>query len=108
MEIDIEEFAKVQLRVARVFEAEPLEGSDRLMRLQVIIGDERRQIVAGIRKNYGPEDLIGRQLVVCTNLKSVKLRGVESQGMVLAAIDGDGGAILLQPDRDAPEGARIK
>jgi methionyl-tRNA synthetase len=108
VEIDIEEFAKIQLRVGRVFEAEPLEGSDRLMKLQVIIGEDRRQIVAGIRKNYGPEDLIGRQLIVCTNLKPAKLRGVESQGMLLAAIDGDGGAILLQPDREAPEGARIK
>ncbi|AIE84920.1 methionine--tRNA ligase [Fimbriimonas ginsengisoli] len=107
-EIGIEDFVKVQLRIGRVFEAEPLEGSDKLMKLQVVIGDERRQIVAGIRKNYGAEDLIGRQVVVCTNLKPAKLRGVESQGMLLAATDSEGGAILLQPDREAPEGTNVK
>jgi methionyl-tRNA synthetase len=108
VEIGIEEFAKVQLRVGRVFEAEPVEGSDKLMKLQVVIGEDRRQIVAGIRKNYAPEDLIGRQVVVCTNLKPAKLRGVESQGMLLAATDTDGGAILLQPDREAPDGTNVK
>jgi len=107
-EIGIEDFAKVQLRIGRVLEAEPVEGSDKLMKLQVVIDQDRRQIVAGIRKNYGPEDLIGRQVVVCTNLKPAKLRGVESQGMLLAATDQDGGAILLQPDREAPEGTNVK
>lgn len=108
VEIGIEEFAKVQLRIGRVFEAEALEGSDKLMKLQIVIGNDRRQIVAGIRKNYSPQDLIGRQVVVCTNLKPAKLRGVESQGMLLAATDADGGAILLQPDREAPEGTNVK
>lgn len=107
-EIGIEDFAKVQLRVARVLEAEPLEGSDKLLKLQVVIGKERRQIVAGIRKNYQPTDLIGRQIVVVANLKPAKLRGTESQGMLLAAVDEDGGAILLQPERDAPEGAPVR
>jgi len=107
-EIGIDEFAKVQLRVGRVLEAEPVEGSDKLMKLQVVVGEERRQIVAGIRKNYTPEDLIGRQVVVCVNLKPAKLRGVESQGMLLAATDTDGAAILLQPDREAPEGTNVK
>lgn len=107
-EIGIEDFMKVQLRIGRVFEAEPLEGSDKLMKLQVVIGEERRQIVAGIRKNYSAEDLIGRQVVVCTNLKPAKLRGTESQGMLLAATDADGGAILLQPDRETPEGTGVK
>ena len=78
------------------------------MKLQVVIGEERRQIVAGIRKNYTPVDLIGRQIIVCVNLKPAKLRGVESQGMLLAATDADGGAILLQPDREAPEGTGVK
>lgn len=107
-EIGIDEFAKVQLRVARVLEAEPLEGSDKLMKLQVVVGAERRQIVAGIRKSYSPEDLIGRQIVVVANLKAAKLRGAESQGMVLAAVDENGDAILLQPDREAPEGAVVR
>ncbi len=107
-EITIEEFAKVKLKVGRVLEAEALEGSDKLMKLQVVIGEERRQIVAGIRKNYSAEDLIGRQVIVCVNLKPAKLRGTESQGMLLAATDDDGGAILLQPDREAPEGTGVR
>lgn len=107
-QIGIEDFAKVQLKVGRVFEAEPVEGSDKLLKLQVVIGEEKRQIVAGIRKNYSPEDLIGRQVVVCVNLKPAKLRGVESQGMLLAATDAEGGAILLQPDKEAPEGTGVR
>jgi methionyl-tRNA synthetase len=107
-EITIDDFAKVQLRVARVVEAEPLEGSDKLMKLQVMVGEEGRQIVAGIRKNYSPEDLIGRQVIVVANLKPAKLRGTESQGMLLAAVSEDGGAILLQPDEEAPEGAKVR
>ena len=106
--IGIEDFAKVQLKVGRVLEAEPVEGSDKLLKLQVVIGEERRQIVAGIRANYTPEDLIGRQVVVVVNLKPAKLRGVESQGMLLAATDENGGAILLQPDREAPEGTQVR
>lgn len=107
-EITIDDFAKVQLRVARVLEAEPVEGADKLMKLQLIIGEERRQIVAGIRLNYSPEDLIGRQIVVVYNLKPRALRGTESQGMVLAAVDENGGAILLQPDKETPEGAIVR
>lgn len=107
-EIGIEEFARVQLRIGRVLEAEPLEGSDRLLKLQVIIGEERRQIVAGIRASYAPIDLVGRQVVVVANLKPAKLRGVESQGMLLAATDDEGNAILLQPDRETSEGAKVK
>ncbi len=107
-EITIDDFAKVKLKVGRVLEAEPVEGSDKLMKLQVVIGEERRQIVAGIRKSYSAEDLISRQVIVCVNLKPAKLRGVESQGMLLAATDADGGAILLQPDKEAPEGTGVK
>jgi methionyl-tRNA synthetase len=107
-EIGIDDFAKVQLRVGRVLEAEPLEGSDKLLKLSVIVGTEKRQIVAGIRKNYEALDLIGRQVIVVANLKPAKLRGVESQGMLLAATDEDGGAILLQPDREAPEGTGVR
>lgn len=106
--ISIEDFAKVQLKVGRVVEAEPAEGSDKLMKLQVLIGEEKRQIVAGIRKNYSVEDLIGRQVVVVYNLKPAKLRGIESQGMLLAATDAEGGAILLQPDKEAPEGTQVR
>ncbi|CAN5676836.1 methionine--tRNA ligase [soil metagenome] len=106
--IDIADFAKVKLRVGRIFEAEPVEKSDKLFKLQVVIGEEKRQIVAGIRANYTPEDLIGRQVVVVMNLKPAKLRGVESQGMLLAATDENGGAILLQPEKEAPEGTNVR
>jgi methionyl-tRNA synthetase len=106
--ISIDDFAKVQLRVARVLEAEPIEGSDKLLKLQVVIGEERRQVVAGIKANYQPMDLIGRQVVIVYNLKPAKLRGTESQGMLLAAVDENGGAILLQPDKETPEGATVR
>jgi methionyl-tRNA synthetase len=107
-EIGIEEFMKVQLKVGRVLEVEPVDKSDKLLKLQVLIGEERRQIVAGIRKNYDPMDLVGRQVIVVANLKPAKLRGVESQGMLLAAVDAEGGAILLQPDTEAPDGAQVR
>jgi methionyl-tRNA synthetase len=107
-QISIEDFMKVQLRVARVVEAEPIEGADKLLKLQIMIGEEKRQLVAGIRKDYTPEELIGRQIVVVVNLKPAKLRGVESQGMLLAVTKEDGGAILLQPESEAPEGGKIK
>lgn len=107
-EISIEDFMKVQLKVGRILEAEPLEGSDKLLKLQVVIGSERRQVVAGIRKNYSPEDIVGMQVVVVANLKPAKLRGTESQGMLLAAVDADGGAILLTPEKEAPEGSQVR
>ena len=106
--ISIEDFAKVKLRVGRVLEAEPIEGSDKLLKLQIVIGSERRQIVAGIKANYQPIELIGRQVIVVANLKPAKLRGVESQGMLLAALDDSGGAILLQPEKESPEGALVR
>ena len=74
----------------------------------MVVGEERRQVVAGIRAAYSPEDLIGRQVVMVFNLKPAKLRGVESQGMLLAAVDDNGAAILLQPDREAPEASIVR
>jgi len=106
-EIDITDFMKVKLQVGRVLEAEAIADSDKLLKLQVVIGEEKRQIVAGIRKSYTPEDLIGRQVIVVMNLKPAKLRGHESQGMLLAADGPDGQAILLQPEAEAPEGSSV-
>jgi methionyl-tRNA synthetase len=107
-EITIDDFAKVQLRVARILEADHVEGADKLLKLQVVIGQEKRQILAGIKANYTPEELIGRQIVVVYNLKPRTMRGHESQGMVLAAVDESGGAILLSPEKEAPEGALVR
>lgn len=106
-EIEFADFAKVSLKVARIIEAEPLEGSEKLVKLQVAIGEEKRQILAGIKKSYAPVDLIGRQVIVVANLKPAKLMGQESQGMLLAADDVDGSPILLEPDREAPEGTSV-
>ena len=87
--ITIDDFDKVQLKVAKVLEAEKVEKSDKLLKLKVYLGTEERQIVAGIQKYYEPEELVGKKLVIVANLKPVKLRGIESQGMVIAAGDGD-------------------
>lgn len=106
-EIEFGDFMNVSLKVARIIEAEPIEGSKKLTKLQVTIGEEKRQILAGIKQHYEPEDLIGRQIVVVANLKPAKLMGHESQGMLLAADDVDGAPILLQPDREAPDGTSV-
>ena len=107
--IGIEDFAKVEMRVGQVKTAERFAGADRLLQLQVDIGDEVRQIVAGIALSYKPEDLVGRKVVVVTNLQPRKLRGVESNGMIVAASAGpDGSPVLAGFLEDVPVGARLK
>jgi methionyl-tRNA synthetase len=88
-QITIEDFQKIQLKVAKVLAAERVPKSEKLIKLQVDLGTEQRQIVAGIGKKYAPEELIGRRIVIVANLKPAKLMGVESQGMVLAAGDAE-------------------
>ena len=104
--ITIDDFRKVELRVATVKSAEPHPNADRLMVLRVDLGEEERQICAGIRNHYAPEDLIGKQIIVVANLETAKLRGLESQGMLLAASD-DGRVIVLTPDKPVQPGAKI-
>jgi methionyl-tRNA synthetase len=106
-QIGIEDFAKLDLRVAKVVEASTIEGADRLLRLQVDVGGESRQLVAGIKKTYAPEDLVGKNIIVVFNLKPARLRGVESQGMLLAAQTEDG-PVLATIARDVPSGSRVK
>jgi methionyl-tRNA synthetase len=105
--ITINDFARVQLKIGNVLKAERVEGSNKLIKLQVDTG-EKRQIVAGIGKSYTPENLEGKKIVVVTNLKPAKLMGVESQGMILAATDGSGEPVILIPEKDVKEGALIK
>jgi len=105
--IGIEDFMKVQLRVAKILQAERVPKSDKLLKLQVDLGAEQRQIVAGIGKKYAPEDLLGRMIVVVANLKPAKLMGVESQGMVLAAGDKEVVSLLIVSE-DAPPGTKVK
>ena len=107
--ITIDDFAKVELRVALVKVAERVKGADKLLRLEVDLGTETRQIVAGIAKAYDPEKLIGRKVVIVANLAPRKLRGLESQGMIVAASLGDDGVPVLAGFlEDVPVGARLK
>ena len=105
--IDIKDFAKVDLRVGKVVSAERVEKSEKLLKLQVDIGDETRQVVAGIGKSYTPEDLTGKTVAIVANLKPAKLMGIESQGMLLAASSDDTLAVATF-DREMPVGSKIK
>jgi methionyl-tRNA synthetase len=107
--IGIEDFAKVELRVGVVKSAERIPGADRLLKVLVDIGDEVRQVLAGIALSYAPEDLIGRKVVIVTNLAPRKMRGLESNGMLLAASAGaDGKPVLCTFAEDIPPGAKVK
>ena len=105
--IDIDQFMKIQLRVAKVEQAERVPKADKLLRLVVDIGGEKRQIVAGIATTYAPEQLIGKTIVVVANLKPAKLRGIESQGMLLAADEGQG-PIVVTFEREVAPGTRVR
>jgi methionyl-tRNA synthetase len=104
--IDYEDFAKIDLRVAKILEAETVPKSNKLLKLKIDIGEERT-IVAGIGKDYNPADLVGKKVVIVANLKPAKLMGVESRGMILAT-DTDQGLTILSFDKDAKTGAKIR
>lgn len=107
--ISIEDFQRVRLVTGRVLEAERVPKSNKLVRLQVDLGSERRQVVAGIAKRYEPDSLVGRTVVIVANLKPAKLMGVESNGMVLAATVGETGEPwLLEVPGDVPPGSVVK
>ena len=106
--ISYDYFSKLKIRIAEVKSAERVEGADKLLKLNVDLGDEVRQIVAGIAPNYEPDSLIGRKIVLLANLEPAKIRGVESNGMLLAASDAEGRAVLLQPDSDVAAGSKVK
>ena len=107
--ISIDDFAKVELRVAQVLVAERIPKADKLLRLEVDLGYEKRQILAGIAQYYEPEKLIGRKIVIVANLAPRKMRGLESNGMLLAAsLPPDGAPVLASFLEDVPLGARLK
>jgi len=106
-EIGIDDFAKVELRVAQVIACEPVKKADKLLKLQLDLGYEQRQVVSGIAKFYSPEEMVGRKVICVTNLKPVKLRGELSQGMILAASHGDQLTLATVPD-SMPNGAQVK
>ena len=106
--ITVDDFAKVELRVGQVKVAEKVKGADKLLRLEVDLGTEMRQVVAGIAESYAPETLIGRKVVIVANLAPRKLRGLESNGMIVAASPEGGKAILASFLEDVPVGTRLK
>lgn len=107
-EISYDDFAKIELRVARVLEARPHPNADKLMLLQVAVGDVQKQIVAGIRQHYTPEQLVGKLIVVVDNLAPAMLRGESSNGMLLAASSGEKVVLLTVDDADCAPGSKVK
>jgi methionyl-tRNA synthetase len=105
--ITIEDLAKVELKIGKVLEAKRVAGSNKLIVMKVDTG-EKRQIVAGIGKAYTPEELTGKSIVVVSNLQPVKLMGVESQGMLLAASDDEGRLSIIIPEKEIKEGSKVR
>jgi methionyl-tRNA synthetase len=106
--IGIDDFTKVEMRVGQVKVAEKVQGADKLLRLEVDLGNEVRQVVAGIAEAYAPEMLVGRKVAIVTNLAPRKLRGLESNGMILAASVEGGKPVLASFLEDVPVGAKLK
>jgi methionyl-tRNA synthetase len=105
--VTYDDFAKLDLRVATVLEVRDHPGADRLYLLEIQIGEEHKQIVAGIRSGYAPEDLKGKKIVVVNNLEPAVIRGEESRGMLLAA-SSDDAPVVITPEKDIPSGSLIK
>ena len=106
--ITYDDFAKLELRVATVLEAKPHPNADKLLLLQVDVGDQQKQIVAGIRQHYTPEQLVGKRIVIVNNLAPAVIRGETSNGMLLAASSGEKVVVLTTDDQDCLAGARVK
>lgn len=106
-QIGIDEFFRVDLRVARIVSAENVPNTDKLLKLEVDLGHERRQLVAGIAKVYEPSSLVGKSIVVVANLQPARIRGVESRGMLLAADSGEGPVVATFDTPVAP-GTRVR
>ncbi|MEM5766167.1 MAG: methionine--tRNA ligase subunit beta [Candidatus Aenigmatarchaeota archaeon] len=107
-EISFNDFQKVEMKVGKILEAREVPNSKKLIKLQVDFGNEKRQAVAGVLEYYKPEELVGKSFIFVTNLKPVKLMGVESNCMILAADDGKGKIVLIQPERDIETGSRVR
>lgn len=107
--INIDDFRKIELKVAKIIEADRVERSDKLLKLRVSLGDEERQVLAGIGKQYAPEDLVSKEIVIVANLEPKSLAGYESQGMLLAATDAETGEpIILIPEKKTAAGSGVK
>ncbi|MBL7206572.1 MAG: methionine--tRNA ligase subunit beta [Candidatus Aenigmarchaeota archaeon] len=104
--INFGDWQKLDIRIAKIIKAEDIEGADKLYKLTISLGDEERTLAAGIKDSYSKEELEGSQIVVLANLEPKELKGVLSQGMLLAA-DSDGKPFLLKPDKEVPEGTEV-
>jgi methionine--tRNA ligase beta chain len=104
----IEDLEKLDIRIVKVLQATPMEGSEKLLKLIVDIGGETRQILSGIAKSYSPEDLVGKELTAIVNLETRKMMGEESQGMVLATGDNIENISLLIPQKEVEAGSKIR
>jgi methionine--tRNA ligase beta chain len=104
--INYEDFKKLRVRIGLIVGAEKVEGTDKLLKLQVNFGDEKRQIVSGIAEFYAPEKLVGKQFPFVVNLEPRTIRGVESQGMILAISSGEK-VVLLKPQKKVPAGSNV-
>ena len=107
-EINLEDFQKIDLRVGEITAVERLEGTNKLLVLQVSLGDEERTLVAGLAPFYSPEEMVGKKIIVLANLKPANIRGIKSQGMLLAADNGQGTVSILTLDRDIAPGSKIR
>src|SRR5690625_1204933 len=107
-EITYDDFMKIDLRVAEVLKAEKVKKADKLLKLQLDIGEEKRQVISGIAEYYQPEYLIGKKVICVTNLKPVKLRGEMSEGMVLSGEDKEGNLSLATVEQSLPNGSIVK
>lgn len=105
--VSLEEFKKVELKIAQIEAVEPHPNADRLYVLKIKVGEVHKTIVAGIRKHYAENDLIGKKVVIADNLEPAVIRGVESQGMILAASDNETLSVIV-PDRAMPDGVILK
>lgn len=106
MNVNLEDFKKLEIRIGKILTAEKIENADRLLKLEVDFGEFKRQIVSGIAEFYQPEDLIGKECPFIVNLEPRTFMGVESQGM-LFAVKVDDKAVLLHPDQDVPQGSTV-
>ncbi|MBP9015342.1 MAG: methionine--tRNA ligase subunit beta [Candidatus Atribacteria bacterium] len=107
-EINLEDFQNIDLRVGEIVQAEKIEGTKALLALRVNLGEEERNLVAGLANYYRPEELVGKKIIVLTNLKPATIRGIKSEGMLLAADDGKGTVSILTVDRDIAPGSKIR
>ena len=105
--INFNDFQKLDIQIGTILEAEPVPNTDKLLKLKVDLGDEQRELIAGIADTYTVENIIGKQIPILTNLEPKTIKGIESKGMILA-VEVDGKAVLLNPDKKVNNGSKIR